>query len=1156
MSIRKIILAFLSLLPALGLAAADEYAVLVEKIEGLRQEGGKLDEVRDFQGSLVLYQTALTLAQKAKDDWRVIDCLRDAAGSAAALRLTPLAQTYFTEAMNVARDMGSQHAQAMNRRLEAVAWAGLGYMDEARKAAEEALNYKRSDEISRLDLADYLLEAAEAQRAAGDPAFALMRLNELRQLPQFGKWAAADRHRFDVTNAHSLFDLGNSKQAVLAFKEAVVSARALGDPWKMAQALTLLAHQSDGPEAEKILRELLQLGRSQKHNGYIAFAQVELARGALDEGSLEAAQLGLAQAELALDLDEDLDFRASLWIQQARLKLKQGDVAAARALFEKAKQLSRQRGHCDDEVEADLVLSRGLKALKQMNEALLAGREAVQRARECGLKDKLPHALNEFASLASDLGHSAEAHAATQEGRQASLNMSSYAQGQRQVMAAYFGQLVQAIAVSDYQAALEAANQGLSIARLMKDEKEESHFLVKQGDALRYLGKTEAAVEAYEAALAVKTHTLQTEVDDYFRRMVEYHLAGLKKSKESRQSILEDLMLRAQYLGLHDSWAKMASDLADLHLEQGHPQDALLAAETGLEKLRLGDDAYLLPFIAAQLWEAQGRAWMILAGTREEREAKIGALKHAVAALRASVNLDDEQRAGIEDEEGRIQFSQERIATRERLTDCLLQLYELEADTTWSGQALAVADFGKARLLAEQLQDAQARRSAGLPRNEARQLRQLEARVSELAVDMAKAQVKGGIKRTRKAWMEARAQRQALRQRLKESFPAYAAMKDPPRLDLKSLRGRLGPDEALLEMAALNGKLLLWWVSPTSFEFRVIENARIFDALADHYQTRLSKAKLEPDRVLGQDLVDMIFGNWKPRLASLQRLYVVADGKAVGLPLQALPSPRPGHYLVEDLEFCYLQSAALLPAKAKASTSWDMNLFVLGNPDLPRPQVRIAQARGSLRGNDPGRNVARFFDELKTLENLEGAEAEAMALQQLAPERSTMLLKSEALESAVKRSSQQGQLARYRYLHFASHGMLCDSAPQLSSLVLTGDQHDDGLLSAGEVLGLNLSSDLVTLSACELGLGKQLRGEGTLGMTRAFMAAGAATVVVSLWAVYDNATRELMLEFYKGLGQGQSKSAALRSAQLSLLKGGQWVKPVFWAPFVLYGAAE
>ena len=149
------------------------------------------------------------------------------------------------------------------------------------------------------------------------------------------------------------------------------------------------------------------------------------------------------------------------------------------------------------------------------------------------------------------------------------------------------------------------------------------------------------------------------------------------------------------------------------------------------------------------------------------------------------------------------------------------------------------------------------------------------------------------------------------------------------------------------------------------------------------------------------------------------------------------------------------------------------------------------------------------------------------------------------------------ELSNYRIIHFATHGFLNSQHPQLSGIVLSlvdqQGQPQDGFLRLNEIYDLKLGADLVVLSACRTALGKEIKGEGLIGLTRGFMYAGAPRVVASLWAVDDEITAELMTRFYREmLVRKQRPAAALRTAQVSLWKEKR-LMPFYWAGFVLQG---
>jgi CHAT domain-containing protein len=164
-----------------------------------------------------------------------------------------------------------------------------------------------------------------------------------------------------------------------------------------------------------------------------------------------------------------------------------------------------------------------------------------------------------------------------------------------------------------------------------------------------------------------------------------------------------------------------------------------------------------------------------------------------------------------------------------------------------------------------------------------------------------------------------------------------------------------------------------------------------------------------------------------------------------------------------------------------------------------------------------------------------------------------------ALDFAANRAAAtDSNLQQYRIVHFATHGLINNKHAQLSGIVLSlvdeRGQPQNGFLRLYEIYNLHLKSDLVVLSACQTALGKDIKGEGLVGLTRAFMYAGASRVVASLWQTEDRSTATLMGHFYEGmLARGLSPAAALRSAQVSMWKDKRWHQPRYWAAFTIQG---
>lgn len=198
----------------------------------------------------------------------------------------------------------------------------------------------------------------------------------------------------------------------------------------------------------------------------------------------------------------------------------------------------------------------------------------------------------------------------------------------------------------------------------------------------------------------------------------------------------------------------------------------------------------------------------------------------------------------------------------------------------------------------------------------------------------------------------------------------------------------------------------------------------------------------------------------------------------------------------------------------------------------------FASATRSLFDNDTRRDLTRLPQSRREVTEA----AQRYPLDQVA-----LFLGQEAKEENVKNSSALGAACR---IHFATHGLISDIP---ASFLTLDDMREDRLLQVYEIFNLKLQADLVALSACQTGLGRQLKSEEIIGLTRAFMHAGAPSVVVNLCRVADASTAELMVGFYQSLDRSDDKAEALRRAKLKLMRNPRYGHPYFWAPLVLAG---
>jgi CHAT domain-containing protein len=278
-------------------------------------------------------------------------------------------------------------------------------------------------------------------------------------------------------------------------------------------------------------------------------------------------------------------------------------------------------------------------------------------------------------------------------------------------------------------------------------------------------------------------------------------------------------------------------------------------------------------------------------------------------------------------------------------------------------------------------------------------------------------------------------------------------------------------------------------------------------------------------------------------------------------------------YLVKTNEIVYAPSASVVAViRQQPKPAASKNLLLVADPVFngsdPRAKGAGAAASAQASADTRGLSLSSAVTDVAApagatapatglqLARLNGTRVEAQQIAQLTRAsggQADVWLDLEANEAKVMTSD----IKKYRVVHIATHGLLNAERPQFTGVVLSlvGNKSGDGFMRTDEIFNLNLGNPLVMLSACETGLGKEKRGEGVIGLTRAFMYAGAPTVGVSLWSVADKSTADLMTDFYKRLlaSPTASPTASMRAAQLGLINGKRYAAPFYWAPFVLVG---
>lgn len=364
---------------------------------------------------------------------------------------------------------------------------------------------------------------------------------------------------------------------------------------------------------------------------------------------------------------------------------------------------------------------------------------------------------------------------------------------------------------------------------------------------------------------------------------------------------------------------------------------------------------------------------------------------------------------------------------------------------------------------------------------------------------------------------------------------AQAGVQYPAPATVAQLRdGLLPPGRALAVYFWGEHDVYGWWVTRDAIHARRLGSADSLSALLDFMRGALVGSRGAPEwRPSARQAYDRFVAPLAP--ASAGEILVVADGPLVYVPLEAFMPADGGLPWGATTEFRYGPSASVLLAlsRARAATSPARGVLAIGDPtntsggDARAGSVNPRSGEGALPDLPAAADEARGVVKLMGGDALTGDQATLAHWSSLDP-------------------------GRYRYLHFATHALLDDEHPQRSALLLAG-----GRLDLQGIRRLRLSSELVTLSACETGLGQRVRGEGIIGLPHAFLEAGAHAVIVSLWRVHDQAAARYIADFYGELHAGHSPAEAMLAVrQARLREAGAASQPSQWAAFVLIGAGS
>jgi CHAT domain-containing protein len=714
---------------------------------------------------------------------------------------------------------------------------------------------------------------------------------------------------------------------------------------------------------------------------------------------------------------------------------------------------------------------------------------------------------------------------------------------------------------------------------------------------LGYIARIHFALGEKEKALEFYNQKLSTSRDLQDRRMESYTLRDIgnvlnsTKEKDKALDYYKQALVLSQDVMDRRGEAYIINSIGSLYGQLGSKPMALSYHQQALSLMQAVADR-------------RGEVLTLFNIARAERD--MGHLAEARTYIEKSLDLIENLRTKVASPSLRISYLETVYQHYEFYVDLLMRMHRQEPSAGYEALALEANEHARARTLLENLIEARTDIRQGvdpeLLAEESRirqQLNQKAEQQTRLLSGKSTPEQATAIKKEVELLL---AQSEEVESSVRDKSPRYAALTQPRQLKLSDIQKELDEDTILLEYSLGGERSYAWAVTATSItsfelpgrsEIEVVAR-ELYRLLAASNASKKNESWVELKASMTQSAADYPAAATKlsgillgPASSCLgrKRLVIVADGILQYIPFAALPEPgqaksdltswQPLVINHEVITLPSLSTLAVLRKELHGRQQAKKAVAVIADPVFEKDDPRVKSARHKISSPLPAdssqskevslrrrqlERAARELgqetdDEPVTFQRLPFTLQEADAIFTVVPQAETR----RALGfDANLRTALDPELRQYRVIHFATHGLLNNSYPELSGLVLSlvdkSGRSQDGFLRLNEIYNLDLPAELVVLSACQTGLGKEARGEGLIGLTRGFMYAGVARVVASLWRINDRAAAVLMRYFYEAMfTQHLTPAAALRAAQIKMWQTNEWRFPHYWAAFVLVG---
>jgi CHAT domain-containing protein/Tfp pilus assembly protein PilF len=717
--------------------------------------------------------------------------------------------------------------------------------------------------------------------------------------------------------------------------------------------------------------------------------------------------------------------------------------------------------------------------------------------------------------------------------------------------------------LSDHGKSISYLEQALTIRRKYGDQRGVATIYKNLGHCYKDLGEYETAKKYYRQSISIfeKNNGNQAKRDlaDALHNLGLTYLFN-NETKEGQPLVEKALRLRRE---VNDVWGINSSLLiiGKALWDSGYK-------EAGEKHLREAKQRALL--LGDRVLHAESLYYLAIA---EREKGKFENIEKAIEYAGTAYDLIEKMRGKIIDSQSRYGYFSSFQKYHELYIDLFITRSEFPGFREDISIALQISESSRARSLLDLLEEANVdiktgidpQLLAGLNNTQNELNNQYALRGQTLAGNATSAEVQKVSNKINDLNTEI----QRLKIEIARQNPKYARLKKGRVLSGQEIQSLLDEQSILLEYKLGDRRSFVWLVTKDGIGFFKLPSRQIIEAKAKRFYELVTANKKEEEAERDQSSIELggiLFSQFADKLAG-RRLIIVADGSLQYVPFSALRSPEPGARspksggpsLIERNEIVMLPSASVLAQIRKNKIVPENNrLAVFADPVFDAEDARIKSNIKTVR--KPIENILitqalRDFQFGETLPRLLASRQEAREIFNLAGAGGGNLRMG---FDANLKTLETKDLSQYKILHFATHGLINTKRPELSGLVFSlydkNGLEQNGFLSLNDIYNLDLKSDLVVLSACQTAFGKDIRGEGLIGLSRGFLYAGSNRVIASFWKVDDFATAEFMKRFYRNhLEKKMSAPQALRQAKLEMKKIRRYQSPYYWSGFSLFG---